>query len=177
MGGSVKFSEQIGPGLLQFKTEFPRVHTILTVLILCLASTNPCKMTDTAKKSPRKSQERVFGGKYLLMFRKIVRKVILKKFWQGIFDANLSLDQIRNTQHIFRPIGQNELLFQQERRILTIPFHERDAIQRKIAELIITQLKCMARFEPQLRRKLSACLRYVEYCKGRTVIKVSRMTW
>lgn len=101
-------------------------------------------------KSPRKGeqQERVLSGKYLFMFRKLVRKVILKRFWQGIFDANLSLDQIRSTQNIFRRIGQKELLFQKEKRILGIPFLERDEVQRKIAELIIVRLNCMEMFNP-----------------------------
>lgn len=130
-------------------------------------------------------------GKYLLMFRKIVRKVILKRFWQGIFDANLSLDKIRSTT-VFRRTGVKELLFQQEKRILTIPFLDRDSVQRKFAELIITRLNCMGIFEPVrinqkfrkrrknkmnyfqgLRRRLATHLRYVEYCKGRTIIKVS----
>lgn len=105
-------------------------------------------MTEMVLKSARKAPDRVVGGKYLFMFRKIVRKVILKKFWQGIFDANLSLDKIRSTHHIFRPIGHKELLFQQERRILSIPFQERDEIHWKIAELIITKLHCLQRFEP-----------------------------
>lgn len=84
----------------------------------------------------------------ILMFRKIVRKVILKRFWQGIFDGNLSIDKPRNTQHVFRRMGQKELLFQQEQRILAIPYLERDRIQQKIAELIITQFKCMENFSP-----------------------------
>lgn len=101
-------------------------------------------------KSPRKGeqQERVISGKYLFIFRKLVRKVILKRFWQGIFDANLSLDQIRSTQNIFRRIGQKELLFQKEKRILGIAFLERDEVQRKIAELIIVRLNCMEMFNP-----------------------------
>lgn len=87
-------------------------------------------------------------GKYLLMFRKLVRKVILKKFWQGIFDANLDLNKVRSTTTGFRRIGQKEILFQSEIRILTIPYKERDEVQKKIAELIITQLQCMKIFEP-----------------------------
>lgn len=82
------------------------------------------------------------------MFRKIVRKVILKRFWQGIFDANLNPDITRNTKTVFRRIGQKELLFQQERRIVGKPFNERNDVQKKIAELIIARLKCLDIFEP-----------------------------
>lgn len=92
------------------------------------------------------------SGHYLLMFRKIVRKVILKRFWQGIFDANLSQDNTRNTHTVFRRIGQKELLFQQERRILGKPFHERDAVQKKIAQLIIARLNCLGIFHPVRNR-------------------------
>lgn len=87
-------------------------------------------------------------GTYLLMFRKIVRKVILKRFWQGIFDANLNPDITRNTKTVFRRIGQKELWFQQERRIVGRPFNERNDVQKKIAELIIARLKCLDIFEP-----------------------------
>ena len=92
-------------------------------------------------------------GQYLLMFRKIVRKVILKRFWQAMFDKDLSLDQTRNTNTVFRRIGHKEILFEQERRYLAKPFVERDVVQKKIAELIVTRLKCLEVFEPVRQSK------------------------
>lgn len=101
--------------------------------------------------SASKDMKAIHRGKYLLMFRKLVRKVILKKFWQGIFDANLDPNQMRNTNTVFRRIGQKEILFQSEKRILAIPYKERDEVQKKISHLIVARLNCLDIFEPVRR--------------------------
>lgn len=85
---------------------------------------------------------------YLAMFRAIVRKVILQKFWQEMFDTKTDELEKRTTDSVYRRIGRKEILFQKEKNVLSIPFNERDSIQEKIAKLIVIKMKCMDKFHP-----------------------------
>lgn len=160
MKWQVKICDSLLPGLRNTHSSVTYIWPTIGELIFVsgtfvqLISTLHCVHTSAIrwltirKMSISTSQNMMARGKYLQMFRKLVRKVILKRFWQGIFDANLELNKLRNTSEVFRRIGKKEILFQSEKRILGIPYKERDAVQKKIGELIICRLHCLEIFEP-----------------------------